>query len=282
MTVDVEDYFQVSAFENYIKREDWDSMPHRVNNNVALILDFFERYNVKATFFVLGWIAERHPGMIRKISDAGHEIASHGYSHVRIPDQDKNEFRQDIRDTRRLLEDLTGMPVNGYRAASFSIDAVNHWTHRELADAGYSYSSSIYPIKHDLYGIPESPRFAYHPEGLDLLEIPVTTLRFRGKNYPCGGGGYFRLLPYIISRRMLRHVNRNEQKPCIFYFHPWELDPDQPRTSGINFKTRFRHYTNLGIMEKKIKKLVTDFSWERIDRVFKKELRLDRKEMFEV
>lgn len=282
MTVDVEDYFQVSAFEQYIKREEWDSIPHRVVNNVDLVLDLFEKNNVKATFFMLGWVAERHPEIVRKIVNRGHELASHGFSHVRITEQDRNGFRKDIRDTKKLLEDIAGHAVIGYRAASFSINAVNHWAHRELEEAGYAYSSSIYPIKHDLYGIPESPRFPYHPEGLELLEIPVTTLRFRDWNLPCGGGGYFRLLPYPLSRVMLNRVNRNEQKPCVFYFHPWELDPDQPRTKGINFKTRFRHYTNLGVMKKKMSKLLSDFRWDRVDRVFEKELRIDKKEMFEV
>jgi len=269
MTVDVEDYFQVSAFENHIPREQWDHMPCRVEQNTDRLLDMFGTHGVKATFFMLGWVAERYPALVRRIVDSGHELASHGYSHVRATEQRPEDFHEDVTHTKRLLEDLGGTPVIGYRAPSYSIGAKNLWALSELQRAGYEYSSSIYPIRHDLYGMPEAPRFPFHPNGeTGLLEVPVTTVRLFNTNFPCGGGGYFRLLPYALSRWAMRRVNRHDGQPCVFYFHPWEIDPEQPRQQGIGMKTRFRHYLNLGRMEERLAALCKDFHWGRMDEVF--------------
>lgn len=269
MTVDVEDYFQVSAFERNIDRAQWESLPCRVEANTDRILALFDEAGVKATFFTLGWVAERYPSLIRRIVAEGHELASHGYSHVRVTQQQPAEFREDIVRTKLLLEDIAGTAVLGYRAASYSIDASNLWALDELGEAGYVYSSSIYPVRHDLYGMPEAPRFAFRPRGdQGLLEIPITTIRFRNKNLPCGGGGFFRLYPYAVSRWALRKLNEHEGQPGMFYFHPWEIDPEQPRQNGIGLKTRIRHYLNLGRMETRLRALLNDFSWDRMDCVF--------------
>jgi polysaccharide deacetylase family protein (PEP-CTERM system associated) len=268
MTVDVEDYFQVSAFEESIHRKDWNKLPCRVETNTRRILELFAEHEVYATFFVLGWVAERYPGLVRQIADLGHEVASHGFSHVRVTQQQPREFSRDISKTKALLEDISGSEVCGYRAASYSIVADTLWAHELLQEAGYRYSSSIYPIRHDLYGIPDAPRFAYRPENGELLEIPVTTLPLFKNNLPCGGGGYFRLLPYRVSRWAMKQVNHKDGEACVFYFHPWEIDPDQPRQAGINWKTRFRHYLNLGRMKGRIASLLRDFQWDRIDRIF--------------
>jgi polysaccharide deacetylase family protein (PEP-CTERM system associated) len=268
MTVDVEDYFQVSAFENVVMRGDWDRLPCRVEQNTDKILDLFDGHDVKATFFMLGWVAERYPGLVRRIVDAGHELASHGYSHVRVTRQQPQAFSEDVSRTRKLLEDTGGCGVQGYRAASYSIVKETLWAHDLLQEAGYRYSSSVYPIHHDLYGIPDAPRFAYRHKDGGLLEIPVTTVSLFNHNLPCGGGGYFRLLPYKVSRWAMRHVNGADRMPCVFYFHPWEIDPEQPRQSGISGKTRFRHYLNLGRMQARVERLLADFSWGRMDEVF--------------
>jgi polysaccharide deacetylase family protein (PEP-CTERM system associated) len=269
MTVDVEDYFQVSAFEGHIRREDWDRLPQRVEHNTERILFLFDSYRIRATFFVLGWVAERYPQVVRNIVNAGHELASHGYAHVRVTQQQRHEFREDIRYTKRLLEDISGGGVRGYRAASYSIGSGNLWALDELREAGYEYSSSIYPIRHDLYGMPEAPRFAFRPRGDDgLLEVPVTTVQVFQYRLPAGGGGYFRLWPYALSRWAIRRVNEHEGQPCIFYFHPWEIDPGQPRQPGIGLKTRFRHYLNLARTEVRLRALLRDFRWDRMDRVF--------------
>jgi len=268
MTVDVEDYFQVSAFEGVVKRSSWDQLPGRVEQNTDHILELFDKHDVKATFFMLGWIAERYSGLIRRIVAAGHELASHGYSHVRVTRQQPRAFSQDICKTRKLLEDTAGCGVKGYRAPSYSIVNETLWAHDLLQEAGYRYSSSVYPIHHDLYGIPDAPRFAYlHKEG-GLLEIPVTTVSLFNRNLPCGGGGYFRLLPYRVSRWAMQRVNGSDGMPCVFYFHPWEIDPGQPRQAGISVKTRFRHYLNLGCMQARIERLLDDFCWDRMDKVF--------------
>ncbi len=269
MTVDVEDYFQVSAFEPYIERDHWERIPCRVEANTDRILALFDAAGIQATFFTLGWVAERYPGLVRRIVDNGHELASHGYSHVRVTQQQPKEFRADIEKTKKLLEDTAGVAVKGYRAASYSIGADNLWALDELAEAGHAYSSSIYPVKHDLYGMPEAPRFAFRPRGEGgILEIPITTLRVAGRNLPCGGGGFFRLYPYAVSRWALRRVNRLENQPGMFYFHPWEIDPDQPRQDGLSARTRFRHYLNLGRMEERLQALLRDFAWGRMDQIF--------------
>jgi len=269
MSVDVEDYFQVSAFETATRREDWGRFPSRVERNVDVILELFDNRNVKATFFTLGWIAEKYPEILRRIVDGGHEVASHGYHHTRVTEQTPTEFRADVRRTKALLEDLSGVPVRGYRAASFSIDSRTPWAFEILAEEGHAYSSSVYPIRHDLYGMPEAPRFAYYPEsGKGLLEIPGTTVKILGHNIPCGGGGYFRLLPYTLVRWAMRRVNTLDAQSCVFYFHPWEIDPGQPRISGLPLKSRLRHYTNLGRMQPKLETVLSEFSWDRMDRVF--------------
>jgi polysaccharide deacetylase family protein (PEP-CTERM system associated) len=269
MTVDVEDYFQVSAFAGHIRREDWNALPCRIERNIALVLDILAAANVKATFFTLGWIAERYPGLVRAIVDGGHEVASHGYEHLRANEQTPAAFSRDAALSKMLLEGISGQPVLGYRAPSFSIGRDNLWAFDVLRDAGYRYSSSVYPIKHDHYGMPSAPRFAYHPQGdAGLLEIPITTIRIAGRNFPAGGGGYFRLLPYRMSRWVLRRVNVEDKQAGIFYFHPWELDPGQPRQSGLGLKTRFRHYVNLGRTEARLAALTRDFLWDRMDRIF--------------
>jgi polysaccharide deacetylase family protein (PEP-CTERM system associated) len=269
MTIDVEDYFQVSAFAPHIPRTQWESLPCRVERNIDCALALLDAGQAHATFFTLGWIAERYPAMVRRIVDNGHELASHGYGHRRVSEQSRDEFGEDIGRAKKLLEDLSGSPVIGYRAPSFSIGADNLWALDVLQEAGYQYSSSIYPVRHDHYGMPEAPRFAHYPRGAGgVLELPPTTAAFMGRNLPAAGGGYFRLLPYRASRWLMRRVNREDGEPCIFYFHPWELDPDQPRQQGISAKTRFRHYVNLTRMESRIQALLRDFRWDRMDRVF--------------
>jgi polysaccharide deacetylase family protein (PEP-CTERM system associated) len=269
MTIDVEDYFQVSAFASTIPRECWESLPCRVERNIDIALALLDEGKAHATFFTLGWIAERYPAIVRRIVDNGHELASHGYGHQRVSELSRNEFNEDISRAKKILEDLSGSPVIGYRAPSFSIGADNLWALDLLQEAGYQYSSSIYPIRHDHYGMPEAPRFAHYPRGKNgMLEIPPTTAMLLGRNLPAAGGGYFRLLPYQASRWLIRRVNRQDSEPCIFYFHPWELDPDQPRQVNISTKTRFRHYINLKHMESRIQSLLQDFHWDRMDRIF--------------
>ena len=267
LTIDVEDYFQVSAFAPYIERSQWESRPCRAEANVDRILDMLNEYKVRATFFTLGWIAERYPQIVHRIVAGGHELASHGYGHERASDLSEAAFFADISTAKKLLEDISGQSVKGYRAPSFSIGKSNLWAFDCLAQAGYRYSSSIYPIRHDHYGMPDAPRFA-HSVRDGLLEIPVTTVSFFERNWPASGGGYFRLLPYALSRWLLRQVNHKDRRPAIFYFHPWEIDADQPRVPGINRKTRFRHYVNLRHTEARIRRLLEDFSWGRMDEIF--------------
>jgi len=264
MSVDVEDYFQVSAFERYVPREEWDTRPTRVEANVDRILSLFDAHGVKGTFFTLGWIAERHPEMVRRIASQGHEVASHGWSHVRVTQQNKDEFRQDVIRTRKTLEDTSGQPVLGYRAASYSIGRSNLWALDVLNETGHRYSSSIFPIHHDLYGMPDAPRFAYSPNDDNFIEFPMTTVRFANRNFPCAGGGWFRLVPYAAMRWGMQRVNTREKQAVIFYFHPWEIDPQQPRVPGLDPKTRFRHYLNLGRMEQRLERLLKDFRWARM------------------
>ena len=268
MSVDVEDWFQVSAFESTIARSSWDSLDCRVARNVERILAMFAEANIKATFFTLGWIAERYPHVVRSIVSAGHELASHGYSHVRATEQSEREFREDVTRTKAMLEDLGGVAVNGYRATSYSIGSRNLWALDELQRAGYRYSSSIYPIRHDLYGMPEAPRFAFRTRPGAILEIPITTIDIGTKRIPCGGGGFFRLFPYAWSRWALQRVNRRERQPGVFYFHPWEIDPQQPRVANAPLRSRFRHYLALERMEPRLKQLLRDFRWSRMDHAF--------------
>ncbi|WP_335337211.1 XrtA system polysaccharide deacetylase [Sedimenticola thiotaurini] len=275
MTIDVEDYFQVSAFEQRFDRSTWDQQECRVERNLETILALLERHGIKATFFTLGWIAERYPGIVRSLVEAGHELACHSYWHKRASGQGRDEFVEEVIDTKKLLEDIGGTPVIGYRAPSYSIGAGNLWAHEALMQAGYRYSSSIYPISHDHYGMPSAPRFAYHPiEDSDFLEIPITTSYIFNRRLPAGGGGYFRFFPYAFSRALLRKVNNLEQQPGIFYFHPWEIDPGQPRQQDISLKTRFRHYLNLNHTENRLNRLFADFQWGRMDQIFLSSARL--------
>ncbi len=267
MTIDVEDYFQVGAFADRIPRDAWDTYPCRVERNVDVILELLEAAEAKATFFTLGWIAERYPQMIRRIGDAGHEVASHGFGHERATDQERAAFLADIRLAKAVLEDIGGREVTGYRAPNFSVGHGNPWAFDCMVEAGYRYSSSLYPIRHDHYGVPDAPRFA-HQVRPGLLEVPVATVRMFGNNLPAGGGGYFRLLPYALSRWSIRRINGVDRMPAMFYFHPWEVDPEQPRVDGVSAKARFRHYVNLGRMEARLAALLADFRWSRVDQVF--------------
>jgi polysaccharide deacetylase family protein (PEP-CTERM system associated) len=269
MSVDVEDYYQVSAFAGTVDRAKWDSFPSRVEDSTKRTLDLFAEAGVQATFFTLGCVAERHKGLVRAISDAGHEVASHGWAHYRVGEQTPAEFRADVTRTKKLLEDLSGQEIKGYRAASFSIDRGTWWAFDELAEAGYRYSSSIHPIVHDHYGVPDAPRFPFAPvESNSLTEIPVGTLDLKGRRLSCAGGGFFRLLPYRWSSFAIGRINRAEHQPVTFYFHPWEIDPGQPRISPAPLRSRVRHYTNLGVMEAKLKRLLRQFRWDRVDAVY--------------
>ncbi len=271
MTIDVEDYFQVSAFESYIKKNQWNNLPHRVEQNTNQILDILDENDVNATFFTLGWVAERYPLLINRIINEGHELACHGYEHIRVTEQTPEEFRLDIVKSKKILEDLAGKEIIGYRAASYSIGANNLWAHDILYEEGFKYSSSVYPVKHDLYGMPEAPRFMYKPlANTDFKEIPISTIKLLNKNIPCGGGGFFRFYPYFLSRQAYKILNKKEKQSGIFYFHPWEIDPKQPRQQGLSLKTRFRHYLNLNKMELRIKNLLRDFEWDTMENVFLK------------
>ena len=268
LSVDVEDWFQVGAFETVIERDAWETLPRRVERNTDKVLALFEQAGVKATFFTLGWVAARHPALIRRIADAGHEVASHGWDHRRVFTLTEAEFRADLERARAALEDASGQRVTGYRAPSFSIDARTPWAHPLLAELGYAYSSSVAPLRHDHYGWPESPRFAWRPvAGADLIELPVTTVDVAGRRLAAGGGGFFRLLPYAFSSWAVGRVNRGERRPAIFYFHPWEIDPGQPRVAGAPLKSRLRHYTNLSAMQPKLLKLLMDHQWGRTDEI---------------
>lgn len=266
MSVDVEDYFHVSAFADVIRPADWERHPPRVEKNTRTLLDLFAARGIQGTFFMLGWVAERYPQLVRDIVAGGHEVASHGCRHDRVSALTPLVFREDVRRSRCLLEDIAGARVRGYRAPSFSVNGETFWALEILAEEGYCYSSSVYPVHHDHYGMPEAPRFPFQP--LDgFIEFPVTTVRLFGRNLPCGGGGYFRLLPYRYSRWAMRRINSKDGHPCMFYIHPWEVDPEQPRVAGISARSRFRHYTNLGRMAGKLKAVLADFAWDRADRV---------------
>jgi polysaccharide deacetylase family protein (PEP-CTERM system associated) len=268
MTVDVEDWFQVQAFAETLPRETWDGLERRVEANTDRILRLFADAKIVGTFFTLGWVAERHPALIRRIVAAGHELASHGYWHRLAYSQTPAEFLEDVAGARKLLEDIGGVPVQGYRAPTFSMNQRNPWAFGALEQAGYRYSSSVYPIRHDLYGMPHAPRFPYRPGGGTLIEIPMTTLRLGGRNLPCAGGGYFRLLPYAVFRAGLRRFNRKEAAPGLFYTHPWEIDAGQPVVAAAPAMAKFRHYLNLKRMPARLACLLRDFSWGRVDHVF--------------
>lgn len=274
LSVDVEAWFQVGAFEDVIARDQWGRLPDRVERNVEEVLELFAEADVKATFFVLGWVAQRHPGLVRKIAEHGHEVASHGWDHARVHTMDRKGFARDIRQARIAIEDAGGVNVSGYRAPSFSIDQRTPWAYMELAEQGYSYSSSVAPIIHDHYGWREAPRFAFKPlPWADLVEIPVTTAEIAGRRVAAGGGGFFRVLPYALSRWAIRRVNRQDGRAAVFYFHPWEIDPGQPRARGAPLKSRLRHYTNLNKMSGKLRQLVHEFAWGRMDTLALREAR---------
>jgi polysaccharide deacetylase family protein (PEP-CTERM system associated) len=266
LTIDVEDYFQVSAFEKTIARANWDSLEHRVVDNLDRILVQLAESDVKATFFTLGWLAERYPQMIRNIVEAGHELANHGYGHQRVWDLTPGEFKEDISRAKSLLEDISGVEVKGYRAPSYSIGKRNIWALEIIAETGHSYSSSIYPGSHDQYGFPGVPRFTFRETNTGLIEVPITTFKIFNRLIPASGGGFFRLYPYAMTRTLIQRLNA-ENHSTVFYFHPWEIDPDQPRQQNIDLKTRFRHYLNLDKTESRLKRLLNDFSWGRMDEV---------------
>lgn len=268
MTCDVEDWFQVQAFAGVIPRAQWDGLPRRVEANMDRVLSAFAAANVRGTFFTLGWVAERHPALVRRIVAAGHELASHGHGHELAHSLSETAFREDVRRAKRALEDAGSVPVAGYRAPTFSIGPRNPWAHRILEEEGYRYSSSVFPVRHDLYGDPTAPRFPHRPTGGLLLELPMTTVRLGGRNLPCSGGGWFRLAPYALFRAGLQRFNTAERAPGVFYFHPWEIDPGQPVVREAAALSRFRHRVNLGAMLGRIERLLRDFRWDRMDRVF--------------
>lgn len=268
MTVDVEDYFQVSAFDEKISRDDWTRIPARLPQNIERILEIFESEDIKATFFTLGWVCEQFPELVRRIAAGGHEIASHGHEHSRVGTFSPEQFRIDVEETRKKLEDVSGTPVLGYRAPSFSIGKDTVWAYNVLQESGYKYSSSVFPIAHDHYGLPNAPRFPFQSSPGGLLEIPMSTLPMWGRNWPCSGGGYFRLLPLRYSKWAVQRINEKEQMPAVFYFHPWEIDPEQPRIYGISAQTRFRHYLNLDKFEYRLREMLQAFSWDRMDQVY--------------
>ena len=260
MTVDVEDYFQVSAFENVFTQKEWDKAPLRVDHNTNRLLDLFAEHEVKATFFTLAWVAQKCPSLIKRIVSEGHELASHGLAHRRVTTMSPEEFQKDISESKQILEDIGGVAINGYRAPSFSINRDNEWAFEIVKEAGFLYSSSTYPIEHDLYGVPEWPRFKYQRiEG--LWELPIPTIRKSGKNVGIGGGGFFRLYPYWYSKKRIETFFASESAPYNFYFHPWEIDKQHPQVKGAQFKSKFRHFVNLKKMESKIVRLLEDYNW---------------------
>jgi polysaccharide deacetylase family protein (PEP-CTERM system associated) len=268
LSIDVEDYFQVSAFEKVIDRDSWERLDHRVERNMDTIFALLSEKGVKATFFTLGWIAERYPAIVDKIVREGHELASHGYGHQRVWDLTPRQFRADVIRTKALLEDMSGVAVEGYRAPSYSISRRNIWALEVLAETGHKYSSSIYPGNHDHYGFPGAPRFIFKDEKTGLIEVPITTFKLFSKLIPAAGGGFFRFYPYALSRQLIRRINEGLGESTVFYLHPWELDPDQPRQRNMDLKTSFRHYLNLGKTRGRLSKLLDDFAWGSINDVF--------------
>lgn len=267
-SIDVEDYFHVQALSGAIDRTQWDRLEYRVEENTRRMLEIIEAEGVRATFFVLGWVAQRSPGLVRVIHDAGHEVACHGLSHQLVYRQSPQTFRDETREAKERLEDAAGVRVRGYRAATYSITKDSLWALDTLVELGFDYDSSIFPIRHDLYGIPDAPRFRHQPGDRPLVELPITTVEILGQRFPCGGGGYFRLLPYWLFRAALKRVNAYDRQPAVFYCHPWEIDPDQPRVNGIPLRSKFRHYHNLDTMESRLRRLLRDFKWGRMDEVF--------------
>jgi polysaccharide deacetylase family protein (PEP-CTERM system associated) len=268
LSVDVEDWFHVGAFERVIAPADWPNLECRVEGNTDRLLAMFDNAGIKATFFTLGWVAQRYPALMRRIADAGHELANHGSNHDRVFTMTRDQFATDIDRARKTIEDASGTRVLGYRAPSFSIDPRTPWAHEVLAEQGYAYSSSVAPIKHDHYGWADAPRFAFRPvKGSDFVEVPVTTAMLAGKRLAAGGGGFFRILPYAFSRWAVAQVNQADKRPAIIYFHPWEIDPGQPRVANAPIKSKLRHYTRLDAMAGKLERLMRDFQWDRLDNI---------------
>jgi polysaccharide deacetylase family protein (PEP-CTERM system associated) len=268
LTCDVEDYFQVSAFEHLIPKSRWSDFECRIPRNIDRVLQLFSDGGVKGTFFTLGWVAEHFPAVVRRIADAGHEIASHGMRHERVFDLQPESFRKDATRAKRVLEDVSGTAVRGYRAPSWSFDERTPWAYTILQEIGYAYSSSVYPIAHDHYGVRDAPTAPFYVDPTEILEIPASTVRLAGRNWPAAGGGFFRLLPLPASLALMRRAHAGGGTPMVFYFHPWELDPDQPRIVGAGRKARFRHYLNLRKTEPRLAVLLETFPWDRMDRVF--------------
>ena len=267
LTVDVEDYFHVSAFENAIDKADWKNLELRVERNTYQLLELFEKKQAKCTFFTLGWVAERCPNLIKAIVEQGHELASHGFAHQRVTEMTQAQFIADVRKSKEVIENASGQKIIGYRAPSFSVNDSNTWIYESLAELGFKYSSSTYPIEHDLYGVPNWPRFKYtRDEG--IIEIPIPTIRNNDGNVGIGGGGYFRLYPYWLSKRRIDNFLKTELQPYSFYFHPWEIDPGQPRIAGASVKSKLRHYLNLSRMEGKIVRLLDDYQWDTMKSVY--------------
>ncbi|MEI6893687.1 MAG: XrtA system polysaccharide deacetylase [Colwellia sp.] len=267
LTVDVEDYFHVSAFEKTLNKTDWQHLELRVEKNTYRLLALFEQKQVKCTFFTLGWVAERCPNLIKAIVEQGHELASHGFDHQRATEMTQAQFIADVSKSKQVLEAASGQKVIGYRAPSFSFNDSNTWVYESLVELGFEYSSSTYPIQHDLYGVPNWPRFKYQREE-GIIEIPIPTVRNKGRNIGIGGGGYFRLYPYWLSKKRIDKYLNTEQQPYSFYFHPWEIDPQQPRVAGVSVKSKLRHYVNLASMEGKIARLLDDYQWDTMKSVY--------------
>ncbi|WP_150913200.1 XrtA system polysaccharide deacetylase [Marinobacter halotolerans] len=270
LTIDVEDYFQVAALAEAVRREDWHSMEYRVEANTNRLLELLDRHNTRATFFTLGWVAEKSPQLVRNIQKAGHEVASHGYSHQLIYNQTPEVFRDETRRSKQILEDITGEPITGYRAASYSITNQSRWALDILAEEGFVWDSSIFPVHHDRYGMPGTPRWPHRlktDQGHELAEFPLSTLKFPGYTLPIAGGGYFRLFPYWFSRWGLGSINRQGQ-PFVFYLHPWEVDPEQPRLD-VKWFSRFRHYNNLDVCEHRLDQLLGHFRFTAMGDVLK-------------
>ncbi|MBN8807685.1 MAG: DUF3473 domain-containing protein [Sphingomonas sp.] len=271
LSVDVEEWFQVGAFERVIAKSDWDSLDSRVEANTGAVLDLFAESGVKATFFTLGWVAARYPKLVQRIADAGHEVASHGWDHDRVFTMDAAGFRADLARARAALEDASGQRITGYRAPSFSIDQRTPWAHQVLAEEGYLYSSSVAPLKHDHYGWAGSPRHAWRPvAGSDLIELPITLADVAGRPIATGGG-FFRLFPAAITHRAVARANDADGRPAVFYFHPWEIDPGQPHVADAPLKSKLRHYSRLGAMAGKLRGLVARHEWGRVDAVVARE-----------
>ena len=263
LTIDVEDYFQVSAFEKKIgSKDEWDSFPLRVEQNTTILLDILDQYGLKATFFILGWVARKCPSLVRKIVRHGHELGCHSYYHRLVYHLTPEEFREDTATAKKLIEDIAGVKLAGFRAPSYSITKRSLWAFDILEELGFEYDSSVFPVHHDRYGIPDAPRFSYSVKGRNLREYPISTARFLGKNIPVSGGGYFRLFPYHMTKTFLRGINKKEGMPFIFYLHPWEIDPEQPRIKGAGLLSTFRHYNNLDKTLTRFHCLLRDFSFQ--------------------